>query len=87
MYEAKMPIKQIALQLNCSEQHAKRILKAQGYEPNRIGGTRINYEIALSAEKMNLNGNSWRRISIELGYSVKALKRAIEYYAAQSIKQ
>lgn len=82
-----MPIKQIARLLNCSEQHAKRILKAQAYQPNRIGGTRISCETASSAEKLDLNGNSWRRISIELGYSVKALKRAIDYYAQQNTKQ
>lgn len=84
MYEAKMPIKQIARKLNFSEQHTRRILKSQGYEPNRIGGTRICYEKAFLAAEMDLQGYSWNTISKEIGHSYKALKRAIKYYAAQS---
>lgn len=87
MYESKMPVKQIARELNCSEQHARRILKAQGYEPNRVGGTRICKEKASLAAKMDLQGYSWNAISEEIGHSYKALKRAIDYYAAQSTKQ
>lgn len=86
LYKQGIPVKAIASKLGFSETHTKRILKVQGYEPNRIGGTRITRHQASQAAEMNLNGCSWRKISATLGPSWKALKRAIAYYAAQDIK-
>jgi len=83
LYNQKLPVKAIARKIGFSEGHTRKILKAQGYEPNRIGGTRITYEQAFQAAEMDLQGYSWRMISEKLGPSWKALKRAIKYYAAQ----
>jgi len=87
LYNQGLSVKAIARQIGFSEGYTRKILKAQGYEPNRIGGTRITYEQAFQAAEMDLQGYSWRMISEKLGPSWKALKRAIKYYAAQdSIK-
>jgi len=83
LYNQKVPVKAIARQLGYSEGHTRKILKAQGYEPNRIGGTRIKKEQALQAAQMDLEGYSWTKIAEALGPSWKALKRAIKYYAEQ----
>ena len=83
LYKQGLPVKAIARQTGYSEGHTRKMLKAQGYEPNRIGGTRITYEQAFQAAEMDLEGFSWRMISEKLGPSWKALKRAIKYYAAQ----
>lgn len=37
------------------------------------------------ANEMRKNGNSWQSISDKTGVSYKALKRAIEHYAAQGL--
>jgi len=87
LYNQRVPVKAIARQIGYSEGHTRRILKAQGYEPNRIGGTRITYEQAFQAKEMDLKGCSWREITNTLGPSWKALKKAIEYYAAQRIDE
>ena len=84
LYKQGMPVKAIAREIGFSEGHTRKILKAQGYEPNRIGGTRITVEQAFQASEMIANGSSWRHISETLGPSWKALQRAIKYYAAQS---
>jgi AraC-like DNA-binding protein len=86
LYNQKVPVKAIARQIGYSEGHTRKILKAQGYGPNRIGGTRITKEQAFQAAEMDLEGYSWSKISEQVGYSWKALKRAIKYYAAQDIK-
>jgi hypothetical protein len=83
LYNQGLPVKAIARKIGFSEGHTRKLLKAQGYKPNRIGGTRITYEQAFQAAEMDLECYSWRMISEKLGSSWKALKRAIKYYAAQ----
>ncbi len=85
LYNNKAPIKLIARQLCVSEATVGRMLEREGCNKNRKGGTRISKDKAKLSKEMLENGCSWREISRTIGPSVKALKRAIEYYAAQGI--
>lgn len=83
LYNQGLPVKSIARQIGFSEGHTRKILKAQGYDPCRVNGTRIVLDQAIQAHEMRTNGYSWQSISDKIGPSYKALKRAIKYYAAQ----
>ena len=84
MYREGRSLKSIARELDISLSTVKRmLLKDPGYSPTRIGGTRITKISSDKALALESLGRSWRSISIELGISAKALKRAIKYYAAQ----
>lgn len=84
LYQEGKPLKVIARILGISISGVNRnLLDSPGYIPNRICGTRIRRDISDSACRLESEGKSWRSISLELGISVKALKRAIKYYAAQ----
>lgn len=85
LYLLGLPVKSIARQIGFSEGHTRKILKSQGYSPSRIGGTRVMLGKAKLANEMRNNGNSWHSISDKIGVSYKALKRAIEHYAAQGL--
>lgn len=85
LYNNKVPIKLIARQLGVSEATVGRMLDREACNKNRRGGTRIPKDKAKLSKEMLENGCSWREISRTIGPSVKALKKAIEYYAAQGI--
>lgn len=87
MYNNRHPLGVIAYNFGVSISTIKRRLEEVGYKQNRINGTRIPKEQAFQAAEMDLEGYSWREISRRLGPSTKALKRAVEYYAAQDPKQ
>lgn len=77
-------MKSIARELGFSVGHVGELLRADpSYSPSRKNGTRLTYEQAFKAAEMDLDGYSWREISRTIGPSAKALKRAVEYYAAQ----
>lgn len=84
LYQEGKPLKVIARILGISISGVNRnLLASPGYIPNRIGGTRVSKANSDSAYRLESQGKSWRSISLELGISVNALKRAIKYYAAQ----
>ena len=85
LYNKGMPVKSIARQIGFSEGHTRKILKAQGYVPSRVNGTRVVLEQAIQALDMRNSGKSWQSISDKIGPSYKALKRAVNYYAAQGL--
>lgn len=84
LYAEGMPIKLIARELSVSVSTVSRNLLADpNYSPCRLGGTRVSRQISDVARDLENAGKSWRSISLKLGISVNALKRAIKYYAAQ----
>ena len=84
LYAEGMPIKLIARHLGVSSTTVSRNLLADpNYSPCRLGGTRVSRKNSDTAMKLEKAGKSWRSISLELGISANALKRAIKYYAAQ----
>ena len=84
MYREGRPLKSIARELGVSVSSIGRmLLEDPSYSPTRLGGTRLTKLSADQAEALEKLGRSWRSISLELGISANALKRAIKYYAAQ----
>ena len=84
LYAEGMPIKLIARELGVSSTTVSRnLLDDPNYSPCRLGGTRVSRQNSDAAIELENAGKSWRSISLELGISANALKRAIKYYAAQ----
>lgn len=84
LYNQGMPLKSIARSLGVHQRTVGAMLRRQGYKPKRIGGTRLTPDQVSKAVQMNKQGHSWRAIGRELGITDKAIKRAVELYAAQS---
>ena len=86
LYNQGMPLKSIARELGVHPRTVGATLRRQGYQPKRIGGTRLTPDQVAMSVKMHAQGHSWRAISREIGSCDKAIKRAVELYAAQSLQ-
>ena len=78
LYNQGRPIKSIARALGVSCGYVGKLLRASGYTPSRIGGTRLTPDLVAKASEMHDAGCSWRAISLEIGSADKTIKRAVE---------
>ncbi|MNU38968.1 hypothetical protein D3C71_276520 [compost metagenome] len=78
LYIQGRPIKSIARALGVSCSYVGKLLRASGYIPYRIGGTRLTSDQVEKASEMHKAGYSWRAISLEIGAADKTIKRAVE---------